>query len=162
MNWVWLLWNDAQLAQFQSLRQEHSIAGVPKKPGYEDISGFRSQSSVGAHHENAIFHRDRDDERPDDRGQNAERALRRKLASGRLDHRLQGIQGTRPEVAEYHTQRGKACQLRRLRIVRLTACRIGDRRGIAGHDFSIRGAEALPYWVRRYEGEKEFRGGRHP
>ena len=43
-----------------------------------------------------------------------ERALRRELAAGRLYHCLQGIQGTRAEVAEYHTQRSEACEACRL------------------------------------------------
>ena len=54
---------------------------------------------VRAHHEDAVFDRDRDDERPDDQGQQPEGRCRRRVAAHSIDNRLVSIERARTQIA---------------------------------------------------------------
>jgi hypothetical protein len=62
---------------------------------------------VRAHHEEAVLDGDRDHERPQDQREDADGGLRGKLSTDGLDHRLQGVERTRPEVAIDDAERGE-------------------------------------------------------
>ena len=54
---VWLLYDDAQLAQIQSLRWKRGCDEAGKKPGYENIPGFSFANAIRTHHGNASGNR---------------------------------------------------------------------------------------------------------
>ena len=66
---------------------------------------------VGAHHEQAIFDGNGDDQCPEDQRETTERRLRGKMSAGRADDRLQRIERTGPEVAIDDPERGECRQL---------------------------------------------------
>src|ERR1700737_5472156 len=53
--WVWLLWNDAQVAQYQSFCENRGAVSSWKKPGYDHIPRFSVPECDPAHQRKGIW-----------------------------------------------------------------------------------------------------------
>ena len=63
---------------------------------------------VDAHGKRNIFDRRQDDQRPDDERQSSEYDGSIRFPAGESKDRFQGVERTRSDIAENHTQRGEA------------------------------------------------------
>ena len=133
-------------------RPEQSHAGEQRESARESVrSDQRHQRQdaalaavVRAHHEQAVFDRYGDDQRPHDERQNAERAGRREFAADGLHDRLQRVERARAEVAEHHAERRKHRPARGSRgcIGRRRRALCGGRIGAHEFTYETRGAPA--------------------